>query len=183
MPKRCRRCHKRLQTPSPEPPLLNFFPREAQVTGSGTWEVPLNVTHLRVRAWGGGSGASSLKALAVSNGGSGGLVEVELVVKPEQEIVYDVGKGGHGANFVDSKPHPGQETSVTFLPTDKTPLVVIIASGGHVESSAGGTIFPQKAQTIIQRKVQIGRGGKGGEGGQLGLPGKNGADGGLIFEW
>lgn len=176
MSKRCRRCHQRIH---PLPPLLKILSRETQVTGSGTWTVPPDVTRLRIRAWGGGSSGRSLKALVVPSGGSGGLVEVELFVIPGQQIYYNIGTGGKGTNSV----NPGQETSVSFPATPTTPIIVIIAFGGHVESSAGGTIYPQNAQSIIQGQIYTGRGGKGGQGGQLGLPGGDGADGGLIFQW
>lgn len=162
--------------------MLKLNLREEQVTGTGIWQIPSNVTRLRLIAWGGGAGAQSRQQLVVSGGGDGGLVEVELYVTPGHIVEYIVGRGGQGMNRNNLHPQPGEETIVVF-PT--TPLLVVKAFGGQLEAfhMTGGLIDPRGARNIIRSEILPGQGGEGGKGGQLGLPGGNGADGGLIFYW
>ena len=88
--------------------------------GSGTWNVPADVTEVMVELWGGGSGGT------INYGGpSGGYARTVQTVTPGYGIVYTV--GGPGTNGITTS-IAGGNTKVSF------PL-------GDLQATGGGAVF------------------------------------------
>lgn len=73
------------------------FTRANVISASTTWNVPLNVSHVRARVWGaGGGGGGNYQQGAGGGGGGGGYAEQIVAVTPGTSITITVGTGGVG---------------------------------------------------------------------------------------
>lgn len=83
--------------------------------GADTWDVPANVTRIRVFAVGaGGGGGFRAGSNHGGGGGAGGVAIGTFTVAPGDTVSYTVGLGGAGApNGPDADGSDGADTSVT----------------------------------------------------------------------
>ena len=73
------------------------FTRANVISASTTWNVPLNVSHVKARVWGaGGGGGGNYRQGASGGGGGGGYAEQIVAVTPGASIPITVGVGGTG---------------------------------------------------------------------------------------
>ncbi len=82
-------------------------PVTTTISSTGTYNVPVGVTSLTIKAWGAGGagGAGSAGSAAGGNGGGGGFARSTITVTPSETLNIDVGTGGvkgaansHGGN-------------------------------------------------------------------------------------
>lgn len=75
------------------------FTRTNVITASTTWNVPLNVSHVKARVWGaGGGGGGNYRQGAGGGGGGGGYAEQIVAVTPGSAITITIGTGGVGGS-------------------------------------------------------------------------------------
>lgn len=122
------------------------------LTTSGTYTVPQGVTSLTVEAWGGGGGGGRTGSVATGGGGGGAYAKDDIMVSPNREISYVIGKGGSGSSEVTSK-----DGGNTWFFTDKT----LLAQGGAgvAYKQANGAAGGQASTSIGFTKYNGGNGG------------------------
>lgn len=170
------------------------------LTTSGTYNVPQGVTSLTVEAWGGGGGGGRTGSVATGGGGGGAYAKDDIVVSPNSEISYVIGKGGSGSSDV------SKDGGKTWFLSDETVLAqggtgvdykqANGAAGGQASKSIGFTKYSggnggSAAQLIAiwnsggggGAATATANGGNGGapNGGSSASPGGNGGDGKAII--
>jgi len=120
------------------------YKNRANITSSGNWTVPANVTQVGVLMIGGGGGGG---AYCGGGGGGGGIIlRLYVAVTPGQSMAAVIGSGGSGATTAGSGSAGGNTT-----------FAGLTAYGGNVGASANAS-----------------NGGRGGSGGAGDLRGQSG---------
>ncbi|MCW3477642.1 glycine-rich domain-containing protein, partial [Limobrevibacterium gyesilva] len=136
-------------------PAVQRIPAAVTFAASGSFTVPVGISRLRVRAWGGGGGGGGASGAASggSGGGGGEFREGVFAVTPGSVTAVTVGAGGAGG-AAGTSGTDGGVSSVAGL---------ILAQGGSRGVGAAGAV-----------QGAVGAGGTGGAGGHLAGPGAPG---------
>lgn len=135
--------------------IAQVFAVDQSFTSTTTYDVPVGITSIQIKAWGGGGGAGGF-----ARGAGGGFVGGTLSVTPEETLDIIVGTGG-GPGLAGSPFDGGGGGGYTAVKRGGTFL--IIAGGGGGGCGGSGQEFP---------------GGGGGNTGGNGTAGASGSDGG-----
>jgi len=108
--------------------------------GSDTWEVPLGVTEIIVKAWGaGGGGGGGGSAHVGGDGGGGGFASSTLDISGESTINVHVGGGGGFGTYAGSGAGGGGGGGRSEVSTSTVALVAAGGGAGGGGDNSGGT--------------------------------------------
>ncbi|MDN3606539.1 GEVED domain-containing protein [Kaistella yonginensis] len=148
-------------------------------TGTGTFTVPANVTHINAAAWGGGGGGSSSSGSGGNGGGGGGAASYNLIsVVPGNTFTYAVGIGGAGGEAAGRTGADGVISTINSV-TPITPAIVLSGGPGtgglgnsaaiNTPTNSGGGIATGSVGAILSNGlVGTSNGNPGGNGGNSG---------------
>ena len=153
-------------------------------TGTGTFTVPANVTHINAAAWGGGGGGggSSSSGSGGNGGGGGGAASYNLIsVVPGNTFTYAVGIGGAGGEAAGGTGADGVISTINSV-TPITPAIVLSGGPGtgglgnsaaiNTPTNSGGGIATGSVGAILSNGLV---------GTRNGNPGGNGGNSGTAF--
>jgi len=105
---------------------------------SGTFTVPVNITHVIVQVWGGGGGGGSTTR-ATYNAGGGTYVYKILDVIPQSIITVYIGKGGKGAQANGNT--NGQPGEASYF----GPVLASAGNGGQTDNGGGSSCYSENS--------------------------------------
>lgn len=161
------------------------YPTTGTYVSDSVFVVPDGVSAVNITGVGGGGGGGSATQKAAAGGGgggSGGLCTSSISVKPGDQIVMSIGKGGSGSKSTNplmiSNGSPGGSTVVTLVSSNGIKTQLFVAEGGL---GGGGTYCPHKGGLKPPPyKHPNTRPGPGGQGGNGTIKGNNGSKGRIV---
>lgn len=128
-----------LKNASFDPTVLVFATASADLPGGipETFVVPLGITSIEARVWGGGGGGGASEGPEGGDGGGGGYVRATLAVVPGETLLMRVAQGGRGGLFDGARGGGGGGGGFSRIERGASSLLIAGGGGGGGSSRAG----------------------------------------------